>query len=125
MVLDSHCQPKQSLNLIVMKQNSIQLIGYVGKDPEIKLLASGAKRASMRVATHHLLKKEGSQKQYGTTWHHVIAWDDHAEYAERSFVKGSHILVDGSIVYRTYPDSNGHTRYITEIKAASLINLDR
>lgn len=108
-----------------MKQNSAQLIGYVGKDPAIKVLESGTKRASISIATHYLIKNEGSEKTYRTTWHRIIAWGPHAEYAERSFVKGSHILVDGSIVYRTYPDTTGHTRYITEIKADTLINLDR
>ena len=112
-------------NTQIMKQNSVQLIGYVGKDPAIKVLGSGTKRASIKVATHYPVKDEGPEKKYVTTWHYVIAWGPHAEYAERSFVKGSHILVDGSIVYRSYPDTTGHTRYITEIKADTLINLDR
>jgi single-strand DNA-binding protein len=108
-----------------MRQNSIQLIGYVGKDPIVKVWNNGNKRANLRVATHHLIKTPGKEKLFATTWHEVIAWDHAADYAERSFVKGSHILVDGSIVYRTYPDATGHTRYVTEIKADTLINLDR
>jgi single-strand DNA-binding protein len=108
-----------------MKQNSVQLIGYVGEDPKIKLLGNGSKRASIKVATHYALKKEGSKKEFATTWHDVVAWEGTAEYAMRSFVKGSHILINGSIVYRTYFDHTGHTRYVTEIKADTLINLDR
>jgi single-strand DNA-binding protein len=108
-----------------MKQNSVQLIGYVGLDPIVKLLVNGTKRASIKVATHYLIKKEGNEKVYGTAWHHVIAWGTTADYAENSFLKGSHILVEGAIVYRTYADHLGHTRYITEIKAQTLINLDR
>jgi single-strand DNA-binding protein len=108
-----------------MKQNSVQLIGYVGGCPSIKVLGNGGKRASIRVATHQILKKTNSTQVFETTWHDVIAWDQTAEYAERSFVKGSHILVDGKLMYRTYPDKTGHTRYIAEIKADTLINLDR
>ena len=108
-----------------MKQNSVQLIGYVGDDLKIKMLKNGKRRAAIRVATHYPLKKDGEKKEFSTTWHSVIAWSELAAFAERSFVKGSHILVDGSIIYRTYPDSTGHTRYVTEIKADSLINLDR
>jgi single-strand DNA-binding protein len=55
----------------------------------------------------------------------VVAWDKVAAYAENNFVKGSRILVDGQIIYRTYPDRQGHLRYVTEIKANSLQNLDR
>ena len=60
-----------------------------------------------------------------TTWHDVVAWEKNAEAAENNFIKGSHILVEGQIVYRTYEDHAGHTRYITEIKAQTLMNLDR
>ena len=108
-----------------MKQNSVQLIGYVGDDLKIKMLKNGKRRAAIRVATHYPLKKDGEKKEFSTTWHSVIAWSELAAFAERSFVKGSHILVNGSIIYRTYPDSTGHTRYVTEIKADALINLDR
>jgi single-strand DNA-binding protein len=108
-----------------MKQNSVQLIGYVGADPVIKVLQSGSKKVNIRVATHYKLKNGQEGKKYGTTWHNVIAWDSGAEYAERSFVKGSRILVNGNLVYRTYPDAHNHIRYITEIRASELMNLDR
>jgi single-strand DNA-binding protein len=108
-----------------MKQNNVQLIGYVGADPVIKVLESGSQKTNLRVATHYKLNNGGEGKRYGTTWHNVIAWDNQAEFAERSFVKGSHILVNGNIIYRTYPDAHNHTRYITEIRAHELMNLDR
>lgn len=98
-----------------MKANQVLLIGYVGQHLESKKTANGL-QVKLRVATHN-----GDL----TVWHNIIAWDQTAAYAERSFVKGSRIIVDGSIRYRTYPDKTGHTRYVTEIKAHSLMNLDR
>jgi len=108
-----------------MEQNKVQLIGYVGTSPVMKKLPDGSKRAGLRVATHHLIKKKDGTKDYQTIWHDVVAWDKTAEYAERSFVRGSHIIVEGSIVYRTYADQLGHTRYLTFIQAKNLVNLDR
>ena len=108
-----------------MRSNSVQLIGYVGKDLAEKTLASGAKKIMLRVATHHSFKDENGKVIYASVWHDVVAWNEVAQYAERNFVKGSRILVDGILLYRTYPDQHGHTRYITEIKASSLQNLDR
>ncbi len=108
-----------------MNTNSVQLIGYVGKDLTEKTLPSGDKKTMLRVATSHSFKDKDGKVNYSSSWHDVIAWDEVAEYAGRNFVKGSHILVEGSIIYRTYPDQHGHTRYITEIKATSLKNLDR
>lgn len=108
-----------------MKENSVQLIGYVGGSPTVKTFESGLKKVHLRVATHQLKEKENALKKFITVWHDVVAWKSVAEYAERSFVKGSRILVDGSIVYRTYEDRQGHVRYVTEIKAEHLMNLDR
>lgn len=108
-----------------MKTNQVKLIGYVGKDLSCKKLENGSKRVGMRIATHFQTKNNGGEKLWQTVWHDVVAWDKTAEYAERSFVKGSKIMVDGSIAYRTYPDNTGHIRYLTVITAHSLMNLDR
>ncbi len=106
-------------------QNKVQLIGYVGKDPVIKTTPTGKKCISIRVATDSFFKSANGGKIKNTTWHEVIAWEKKAESAANNFITGSHILVEGTIVYRTYEDRTGHTRYVTEIKAASLMNLDR
>lgn len=108
-----------------MRNNYIQLIGYLGNHLSGTNLNNGDKRVILRVATHSKRKKEDGSPEYRTTWHDVVAWNDTAIYAERSFVKGSHILVEGLLEYRTYLDRTGHTRYITQIKAQNLINLDR
>jgi single-strand DNA-binding protein len=109
----------------VMKANRIQLIGYVGKDLATTVTRKGSKRVCIRMATHYRQKNTSGEPLYHTVWHDVVAWDQKAEHAERNFIKGSRILVEGVIDYRTYPDKSGHTRYITEIRADSLMNLDR
>lgn len=106
-------------------QNKVQLIGYAGSEPQVRLFASGSKKASLSVATHHPRKKDTGEVEWVTTWHSIIAWNERAEYLAENFIKGSHLLVEGSLVYRTYEDKQGHTRYITEIKANYFLNLDR
>jgi single-strand DNA-binding protein len=108
-----------------MKQNSVRLIGFVGKQPVVSEKENSAKRASIRLATHHVVRGEDKEKKFVTTWHDVIAWGELAELAGQSFMKGSHIMVDGRLVYRTYTDPGGVTRSITEIRADSLVNLSR
>ena len=108
-----------------MNNNRVTLIGYVGKDLAANKLDNGNKRVAIRMATHYCTRSDNGEKQFHTVWHDVIAWEHTAEYAERSFVKGSKIMVDGSIIYRSYPDKSGHTRYVTQIRAYSLMNLDR
>jgi single-strand DNA-binding protein len=108
-------------------RNTVQLIGYVGIDPIIRKFPNGNTSAILRVATHTLVKTHDktAKKQYNTVWHTVIAWAEAAAFAERNFLKGSHILVDGRVSYRTYENKQGQKKSVTEVVAQTLINLDR
>jgi len=108
-----------------MRNNVVQLFGYVGDSPKIFISKNGLKRAVIRVATHDQIKYGVDKLVYGTTWHEVVAWDKTADLAERSFVKGSHIMVWGSMAYRKYVDKSGVPREVAEVKANYLNNLDR
>jgi single-strand DNA-binding protein len=108
-----------------MRNNVVQLFGYVGDSPKIFISKDGVKRAIIRVATHDPIKYGVDKPVYGTTWHEVVAWDKTADLAERSFVKGSKIRVEGTLTYRKYIDKAGVLRDVSEVKADSLHNLDR
>jgi single-strand DNA-binding protein len=106
-------------------QNKVQLIGYVGKDPIITVASNGSKRARIQVATDTFFKNQQGEHIKKTAWHTIIAWDRKAEYAENNFLKGSHILIEGQIHYRSFTGTEGKPRHISEIKANLLMNLDR
>lgn len=106
-------------------QNKAYLIGYVGKDPAVFILPSGDKKVSLRIATNHTVVDPEGKKTYKATWHNVVAWGAKAELVVNSFSKGSHILVEGPIVYNAYPDKSGKMRYETVIYANHFLNLDR
>jgi single-strand DNA-binding protein len=108
-----------------MKSNHVTLVGYVGSHLNSKKTEKGLKRVAIRMATHFYQRDETGRKHYQTIWHDVVAWNKVADFAERNLVKGSRIMVDGSITYRTYPDKSGHLRYLTMITADSVMNLDR
>jgi single-strand DNA-binding protein len=108
-----------------MRANSVLLIGYVGQHLVSKEYKNGTKRVYIRMATHYKHTNEKGEKIKHTIWHNVVAWKSTAEFAERSFVKGSKIMVEGSINYRTYIDSEGKSIMRTQINAHNLTNLDR
>jgi len=85
--------------------NKVILVGYVGKDPEIKTLDSG-KKASFSLATR--VKKDES------VWHNIVAFGNVADVIERYIHKGSLLAVTGEIRYRNYEKDNVR-KYITEI----------
>ncbi len=104
--------------------NKVQLIGNLGKDPEIKNLTSGKMKASFSLATSESYKNSQGEKITDTQWHNVIAWGKLAEIAENYLQKGNRIAVEGKLVHRVYDDSEGQKKYITEVVANSLMMLD-
>lgn len=108
--------------------NKTQLIGYLGKDPEIKEFSTGNMLAKMRLATHTKMKNppHGIEHPFLTTWHDVNVWGrERIEKIMNQFIKGSHVLIEGKIEYRRYTGKNGEKKYVTEINAYSIMNLDR
>ena len=108
--------------------NKTQLIGYLGKDPEIKEFSTGNMLATLRMATHTKMKNPppGCEDPYHTTWHTIKIWGrERIEKIVNHFIKGSHIMVEGKIAYRDYVNKSGEKKYVTEINAYSLMNLDR
>lgn len=108
-----------------MVNNHVRLIGYIGKDLSATTVSTGQRRIQLRIATHYSTKQDDGSKLFHTVWHDVVAWGLTAEFAERSFVKGSKVMVEGSIEYFKFPDRTGHTRYHVRVAAHSLMNLDR
>ncbi len=103
--------------LIIMNalRNRVQLIGNLGQDPETKTLDSGKKVAKFTIATNDTYKNNDGQKIEETMWHNIVAWNGLAETASKYLKKGNEVVVNGRIVYRTYEDKNGVTKYFTEI----------
>ena len=105
--------------------NKVQLIGYLGKNPEIFTLKDGKLMARISMATDAYVHQQGKAVKY-TQWHTVKVWSQkQVEKLQNYLIKGSHIMVDGRVIYRTYVDKVGHTRYVTEINANFLVDLDR
>jgi len=96
-------------------RNRVNLIGNLGQDPEMKTLESGKKVANFTLATKEDFKNSDGQKVSETTWHNIVAWNGLAEIASKYLKKGKEVAVEGRIVYKTYEDKQGVTKYFTEI----------
>ncbi|MCI2082636.1 MAG: single-stranded DNA-binding protein [Bacteroidales bacterium] len=107
-----------------MSLNKALLIGNVGKDPDVRHLDSGASVANFTLATTDRFKDRNGQIKEQTEWHNIVAWRQLADLAEKYIRKGSQIYVEGSIRTRQY-DSNGQTKYVTEIIASGIQLLGR
>jgi single-strand DNA-binding protein len=104
-------------------RNRVQLIGNLGQDPEIRTLDNGKKVASFTLATNDDFKGADGQKVSETTWHNIVAWNGLADVAGNYLKKGGQVAVEGRIVYRSYEDKKGVTKYRTEIVLNEMLML--
>jgi single-strand DNA-binding protein len=105
--------------------NKVQLIGNLGKDPELRYTTSGVAVATFTIATNESWRDQDGNTQERTEWHNIVAWRKLAEVCGEWLKKGSKIYIEGRIQTRSYDDKNtGQKRYMTEIVADNMIMLD-
>ncbi len=103
-------------------RNSVQLIGRLGKDPEVKVFGE-KKRASFSIATTDTYKNQKGEKVQDTQWHNVVIWGRLATIAEKYLRKGAEVAVEGKLVHRVYETQSGEKRYVTEVSVNDLVML--
>ena len=96
-------------------KNRVELIGNLGKDPEIRDFETGKKVANFSVATDDTYTDNKGRKVTETQWHRIVAWDKMAELVEKMLVKGDFVAIEGKLVYRSYEDKEGIKRTMAEI----------
>ncbi|MDR2628372.1 MAG: single-stranded DNA-binding protein [Dysgonamonadaceae bacterium] len=110
-----------------MSINKVILIGNVGKDPEVRYLDSGVVVANLTLATTErgYTATNGTVVPDRTDWHNIVLWRGLAEVAEKYVKKGSKLYIEGKIRTRTYDDTAGNKRYVTEIYGDNMELLDK
>lgn len=105
-----------------MSLNKVQLIGNVGKDPDVRYLDSGIAVATFPLATTErgYTLANGTQVPERTEWHNIVLWRGLAETAEKYVHKGDKLYIEGKIRSRSYDDQNGIKRYVVEIFADNM-----
>ena len=94
--------------------NKVILVGYVGKDPEVKYLEGGLAVAKFSLATTEYYKNKEGKKVEQTEWHNIVIWRQLAELAEKYVRKGSLLYLEGKLRHRSYGEEN-NKKYITEV----------
>lgn len=97
--------------------NKVELIGRLGRDPEVRLAQHGAKVASLSVATSEIWKdRQTGERRERTEWHRVVIFSPPlADFAENYLGKGMLVYVEGQLQTRKWQDQTGHDRFATEV----------
>lgn len=89
--------------------NTVNLMGNIGKDIELKTTPSGKSVCSFSLAVR--------RTKDVTDWINVVAWEKTAEMIANNFSKGSKIAITGSIQTRNYEDKQGNKRTAVDVVA--------
>jgi single-strand DNA-binding protein len=104
--------------------NRVELIGNLGKDPEIKYTSQGTPVAKVSNATNERFKDKSGEWQNRTEWHNVVFWQRLAEIAGEYLKKGERVYIEGRLQTRSWDDKgSGQKKYMTEVVASDLILL--
>lgn len=97
--------------------NSVQLIGRLTRDPEIRYTDVGASIARFGLAVGRRFKQENGAD---ADFINIVAFGKTAEFIEKYFHKGMKIALNGRIQTGSYTDKDGKKVYTTDIVAENV-----
>jgi single-strand DNA-binding protein len=102
--------------------NKIQLIGRLGKDPEIRFTPKGSKVCTFSVAVDRRWKS-GEEVREATDWFNIEVWGKLGEFCHTYLGKGRLVYLEGRLQTDRY-EHEGETRYFTKVVARQVQLLD-
>jgi single-strand DNA-binding protein len=97
-----------------------EIIGNVGKEPEMRYTSSGTPVTSFSVATTEKWTNASGEKQEKTTWWRVTCWKGLAEITAQYVKKGMQVFVEGKVEAAAYTDKEGNARASLELTASNV-----
>lgn len=108
--------------------NSVQILGNLARDPELRFTKTGRAVATFTVAaTNTYIDSATNETKEQTAFINCVAWAKLGE-SVGNLKKGNRVFVEGRIQTRSYDTQDGQKRYVTEVVAGfigtSLMNDD-
>lgn len=92
--------------------NSVQLVGRLTRDPEVRYTDGGTTVARFNVACDRRYKREGEPN---ADFISCVAFKNTAEFLEKYFFQGSRIGLNGRIQTGSYVNKDGQKVYTTDV----------
>ncbi|MBX7219575.1 MAG: single-stranded DNA-binding protein [Blastocatellia bacterium] len=109
-----------------MSFNKIIIVGYLGRDPDMRYTSQNVPVCSFNVATTER-KKDGRPGEAGgetTTWFRVTFWREKAELANKYLAKGRQVYVEGRLSTKEWKNRDGVTQTSLEVTGTELHFID-
>lgn len=98
--------------------NKVILVGNLTADPQLRHTASGIPICQFRLAVQR--RRANAQGVREADFFNIVAWRGAGEVVAKYARKGSRLGVVGILQERSYTDSQGEVKYVTEVVAESV-----
>ena len=105
--------------------SSIELLGYLGHDPQSIQVESDARGAKFSLAVNRAWTDDSGQRQEETDWFSVVAWGRLAQNCMSYLSKGSLVFVVGRPRIQRWTEQQVRKREQIQVVADQVIFLDR
>jgi single-strand DNA-binding protein len=103
--------------------NKVMIIGYLGRDPEMRYTPSNRPVTSFSVATTRTWTSSEGERREETEWFNVVAWGTLAEICKTHLSKNQQVYIEGRLQTRGWEDDTGKKHFRTELVANEMILL--
>jgi single-strand DNA-binding protein len=103
--------------------NKVMVIGYLGRDPEMRYTSSGKAVTTFSVAANRIWNSASGERHEETEWFTVVAWGSLAEICKQHLSKGAQVYVEGRLQTRRWEDAEGKKHAAVEVVASEMIQL--
>ncbi len=111
--------PKEELHS-TMSFNKIILVGYLGRDPELRYTPQGDAVCDFSIATNDRKRDKSGEWQDVPTWFRVTLWRNQAENAAKYLKKGSQVYIEGRLSLEEWTDREGATRQTLQVNGTDM-----
>jgi single-strand DNA-binding protein len=103
--------------------NKVMIIGYLGRDPEMRYTSSGKPVTTFSVATNRSWSSASGERHEETEWFTVVSWGNLAEICKQHLSKGHQVYIEGRLQTRRWEDTEGKKHASVEVVAGEMIQL--
>lgn len=105
--------------------NKVQIIGHLGRDPEMRYTPKGTPFARFTVAVNRGWTGADGERRQETEWFNIEAWGKLGEICQQYLRKGRLVYIEGELRTDKWEDEKGEPRSITRVHVQQMQILDR
>ncbi|HEX9840366.1 MAG TPA: single-stranded DNA-binding protein [Anaerolineales bacterium] len=103
--------------------NKVQIIGHLGRDPEMRYTPSGRPVTTFTMAVSRSWNTVDGERHNETEWFNVVAWGNLAEICKQYLNKGQQVYIEGRLQTRRWDDKEGTKHTSVEVVANEMMML--